>query len=145
MTTMQIKEVKPTDRVQVLDNPQAHPGKCGVCGNGADPNRQWIDFGAQVPDYGALYICSICIAEVANALNFATPEQTSNMLVRIDELTTALRRVDRERESLHSAIINLNNGGIAVRNPTEPEPIEQEPLPITFDAPRESASELDID
>jgi hypothetical protein len=145
MADMQIKEPKPTDRVQVLDNPAAPPGKCAVCGNGADKERQWIDFGVTIDFVGALYICSICITEVANALNFSTPSQTSQMLIKIDDLTTALRRVDRERESLHSAIVNLNAGGIRVDNPTEPAAERQDPLPIVFDAPREPESELDLD
>lgn len=145
MTDMQIKEIKPSDRVQVLDHPAGPPGKCLVCGAGADPERKWIDFGVTIDLLGAVYICNFCIAEVANALNFATAEQTSKMLQDIATLTTALGEVSDERNHLRSAIEHLNAAGIPVSISLDESESSKATESIEHDASGDSAPKFNLD
>lgn len=144
MTTMQIKETKPTDRVQVLDNPMGPPGKCIICGNGADKDRKWIDFGVTVDFLGAVYICSLCIDEVCNALNYASPEQTSKMLSQIKLTQTANRRLESERNALRTAILNLNDGGIPISVTVESSEPQPDTLPFDDGDKKAPRAEFDL-
>lgn len=49
-------------RFQTVDRPVAAPGKCGVCGA---TDRECVDFGMDIDDYGVFYLCFHCIREGA--------------------------------------------------------------------------------
>lgn len=51
-------------RFKYLEPPFPLPGKCAVCGN---VKRPVVDFGANIDPYGAVLICTACVAE-AHAL-----------------------------------------------------------------------------
>ena len=52
----------PNSRFQVVDRPVAAPGKCAVCGA---TDRECVDFGMDIDDYGVFYLCTHCMREGA--------------------------------------------------------------------------------
>lgn len=62
--------VSAQSRINVLDNPVLAPGVCCLCGCAGDGERKFIDFGKQLDWYGAVYFCTVCIIEVAEASGF---------------------------------------------------------------------------
>lgn len=59
-------------RFQVVERPYALPAKCCVCGNGT---RQAVDFGSNVQNYGAIYMCVECLGEAARQIGFVAPDR----------------------------------------------------------------------
>lgn len=57
-------------RLKVLDNPELAPGICFLNGCVGDGKRKFIDFGKNIEWYGAVYICTQCIIEVAEAAEY---------------------------------------------------------------------------
>lgn len=53
-------------RVKVLEKPVAHPGKCVVCGA---VNTSVVDIGLDVDNYGVIYFCVTCLAEIGRAIH----------------------------------------------------------------------------
>lgn len=62
----------PTSRFQIVDRPVAHPGKCVVCGA---TDRPVIDWNMDIEDFGTVYVCLDCGAEMARALGFSSPDE----------------------------------------------------------------------
>lgn len=60
-----------TSRFQIVERPVAHPGKCAVCGA---TDRECVDFGMDLEDYGAVYFCVECAQEVGLAVGLVTAE-----------------------------------------------------------------------
>ena len=58
-------DLLPSSRFRLLDKPTINPGKCAVCGGVETPV---IDFGATVQFYGAVMICTTCLAEAARGI-----------------------------------------------------------------------------
>lgn len=60
-----------TSRFQIVDRPVAHPGKCCVCGA---TDRECVDFGMDLEDYGAVYFCLDCMREGGLAAGLIHPD-----------------------------------------------------------------------
>lgn len=60
-----------TSRFQIVERPLALPGKCASCGS---TDRQSVDFGFDVDDYGTVYLCIPCLTEVGTVIGLV-PEQ----------------------------------------------------------------------
>lgn len=96
-------------RVQVLDFPQAHPGKCCLCGSQTNNDgRKYVDFGLSVPQYGAIVFCSHCFREINEHLGWTSPEITANMKSIALEDRNAQKRLSEENERLRRALALLD-------------------------------------
>lgn len=62
----------PTSRFQIVERPYSHPGKCVVCGA---TDRPVIDWNMDLDDFGTIYMCLECGAELARALGFVSPDE----------------------------------------------------------------------
>lgn len=99
-------------RFQIVDRPVAAPGKCAVCGA---TDRECVDFGMDIDDYGAVYFCTHCIREGALATGLVvTVEQYNADRMKAgqsihDYLTAHSMRVvtDEYAESIHSLVAGL--------------------------------------
>jgi hypothetical protein len=129
-----------SDRVQVLDYPYALPSKCVVCGSGPEAGRKFVDFGMQIDPYGAVYFCSACVVNMANAMGFVTPERyTESQDALFDAIAenTTLEAENREFRRVFSTLSGLGaivpavsddtNSG-TVLSETKPDP---EPQPVS--------------
>jgi hypothetical protein len=55
-------------KYQVSDVPMFKPGKCGNCGSSKNDGRQYVDFGLEIDFYGTLFLCGICVGDVARTM-----------------------------------------------------------------------------
>lgn len=52
-------------KYRVLAVPDVQPGKCANCGSSKADGRKYIDIGLEISWYGALFLCSLCLEDVA--------------------------------------------------------------------------------
>lgn len=98
-------------RIQVLDFPNAAPGKCVVCGFAGgieSDDRKFIDWGFSLDFYGAIIICSKCIQSIANSLDYASPEQIEKLHIFVNEMLEERRNLREENYKLRNALSNLH-------------------------------------
>jgi hypothetical protein len=51
-----------------------HPGTCFLCGKVPEtPMEYFANFGIELEYYGAVYLCQVCCAEVADFIGYAQP------------------------------------------------------------------------
>jgi hypothetical protein len=51
-------------KYRVMAVPDVQPGKCANCGASKGDGRKYIDIGVEVPWYGAIFFCSLCLADI---------------------------------------------------------------------------------
>lgn len=96
-------------RVQVLDFPQAHPGKCTLCGGQTNNDgRKYIDFGLSVPQYGAVIFCSHCFREINDHIGWISPEVASVIEADMIKAATKLSELEGENDRLRRALSELD-------------------------------------
>lgn len=93
--------IAPQSRLHILDKPVALPGKCSLCGDTGSDNRKFIDFGLQLDWYGAVYFCSECIKELAQAINYISlthfesqARELSILQIKYDQLEARNKAVE---------------------------------------------------
>jgi hypothetical protein len=53
-------------RYRILARPDVGPAlKCSNCGSAREGDRQYVDFGLYVDWYGQVFICTLCLADIA--------------------------------------------------------------------------------
>ena len=57
---------QPTDRFKLTDIPMVNPAKCACCGA---VNRPVVDFDMTIPMYGAVLLCTSCLATGAELID----------------------------------------------------------------------------
>lgn len=104
---------------QVVKDPSAIPACCLFCPGSA--REQYIDTGAQMDYYGAVYICDQCVIAMASQLGCATPERTSQYDRRFKELTNEKFELLKRVAGLEAAVRGLADAGL-VPIPQLPDP-----------------------
>lgn len=103
-------ELSPNSRFQVLDNPNALPGKCTLCGSVGGDGRKFVDFGMSLDYYGVVYFCTFCVTELAEAIGFISER-------RFNEIREAYNDLGRQYNSLLEEAREVENAArILVRN-----------------------------
>lgn len=103
-------------RFKLLDAPYASPGKCAVCGYSAsgdsepDDRRQYLDFGLDIEYYGAIYICTACVNEVAVGMGYALPEIVDAVREEAEQVKSELARLSAATEVINEL------GSVLTRN-----------------------------
>lgn len=100
-----------SDRVQVLDHPQALPGKCVICGYPGGihgDGRKFVDFQFDIDFYGAVIFCTSCLTNCVNKLGFLSPEQTKELEGKLLKLEESLQRALTENARLRNALDSLD-------------------------------------
>jgi hypothetical protein len=57
-------------RVQVIETPILAPGHCILCGSVGGDDRKFLDFGKSIKWFGAVYFCTFCFRDFAEAAGF---------------------------------------------------------------------------
>lgn len=55
-------------KYRILDVPDLKPGKCANCGSSKNDGRKYVDFGLEVDWFGIVFICGICLGDVARQM-----------------------------------------------------------------------------
>lgn len=68
-------------KYRVLEVPDVSPGKCGNCGASKNDGRKYVDIGLHIDWYGALYLCTLCLKDIAQTAGlFSNLEEQKNTL-----------------------------------------------------------------
>jgi hypothetical protein len=101
-------------RVQAIDKPIQAPGQCCLCGSAGDSKRKFIDFGKQLDWYGAVYFCTICIAEVALASGFLPVAEFDKLHDTYRELLIKHKKLESEYKTVDNALRSVFGGDYSV-------------------------------
>lgn len=121
-----------TSRFQLLDRPVAHPGKCCVCGA---TDRECVDFGMDLEDYGAVYFCTSCLREVGLIVGLIHPDVYEQAKLEagqsVEEYLSAHEKVAVTHE-FYELCHNLVSGFSTAVSPddvrvgrSDPEPVDE--------------------
>lgn len=79
----------PQARFQVVGQPGALPGSCLFCGGiPTDERSFFIDPNVAMEWHGAIYICKLCLFEMASTVGWAEPSTVKTLMARIAALET---------------------------------------------------------
>jgi len=95
-------------RIQLISNPIASPGKCGICGK-FEHEKGFADARLDFEFFGTLYFCADCAGEFARLFGFISPEQATQLAQYISELTQENEILKASLENLESAVEHLTN------------------------------------
>lgn len=102
--------VTPQSRIQVLNVPVAAPGKCTMCGSAGDGERKFIDFGFQLDWYGAVYFCTECIKEFAQAAGYVPVEAFNNQGEELKKVQIDYDKLTLRNKAVENALRNTLDG-----------------------------------
>lgn len=86
--------------MELMPEPMALPGCCFKCRTGSSSRDFFIDFDFSMDDFGAIYICNECLAEMAHTAGFVTP-------VEAQALKDRAKKIQEENEALVVRIFGL--------------------------------------
>lgn len=87
-------------KYRILQVPDLNLAKCANCGSAKNDGRKYIDFGLYVEWYGTVFLCTLCIKDIAmNAGLFDELEH------RVEELKFSKIK-DEEKEELKKAVLH---------------------------------------
>lgn len=61
-------EILNMSKYRILAVPDIKPAKCANCGSSKNDGRKYIDFGLEVDWYGIVYLCGLCLVDVATEM-----------------------------------------------------------------------------
>lgn len=108
-------------KYRILDIPDVTPAKCANCGSCKNDGRQYIDFGLHVDWYGAVFICGLCLNDIAKAMGLfkdleeiiAKLQAESNSFAHLQEkgfeLNEKFAEVFREFKEYHDGLLAFGN------------------------------------
>lgn len=79
-------------KYRIKEVPDVQPGKCANCGSSKNDGRKYIDFGLQVDWYGAVFLCGLCLEDIAKAMGLF-----NKYLDSIELLSVRLKRSVEEQ------------------------------------------------
>jgi hypothetical protein len=143
METDFVKAVNGSNRVQILEIPQAAPAHCAICFHPGGGGRTFVDWDFSLEFYGAVIVCNECVLTIMNGLEWISPEQWQ-VVKRIQEETLDLLQKEKaENAKLRSALDSLSFlPSISDDSGSDPE-ISQQPIEVK--GPDNSGSDEPVD
>jgi hypothetical protein len=74
-------------KYRIKDYPDIKMAKCANCGATKDDGRKYVDFGLDVDWYGIVWLCGLCLRDIANAMGLFKDHE-----VKIIELELETKR-----------------------------------------------------
>lgn len=102
---------KPLSRIQILDRPLAHPGKCVICGASRDDDRSYVDFNFDIEYYGVVYFCTLCLKTVAEACDYVSNEDYNRILNDMSALQKQAKQLISRNQVLNATLRDCFNNG----------------------------------
>lgn len=100
--------------MEVTFSPSALPGSCFFCGSG---NREYyIDTLQTVEFHGAMYICNICVEEIARLVKYLPPEAYKELMQSKEHLEEEVFVISRKLSTLEGVLRDLANAGYTVHS-----------------------------
>lgn len=85
--------------------PMFKPGKCANCGASKDDGRKYVDFGLEVDFFGTLFLCTICIEDIARNAGLFEPLKLE--LFKITEKLKEKLGLQEQGSNLHDTVVSL--------------------------------------
>lgn len=79
-------------KYRILALPTIKPAKCANCGSTKNDGRQYVDFGLEVDWYGIVYLCGLCLRDIATEFGL------------FDELHVDIERLKKENQELNDKL-----------------------------------------
>lgn len=111
--------------MHVTNNPPALPGSCYKCGSGT--RDAYIDLDVSVEFHGAMYLCDLCVAEMAGLLGYLTPEVSRDLTDKIEQLESEKFKAQTQAAGLERAINGLMDAGFCADPVAHLHPDHQSP------------------
>jgi len=97
----------PQSRWLVIQQPTALPGSCFICQGSISPDppvgRKWfVDLDLQFEFWGAVYICNLCLAEIAGTVGWFEPERADELRSDNEKLKAEVYRLQVHVASLQA-------------------------------------------
>jgi hypothetical protein len=91
-------------KYRILDVPDVAPAKCANCGSTKSDGRKYVDFGLQVDWYGVVYLCGLCLGEIARKMGlFSQVEQAlaDSLVYGVDKI----KGLQEQGVNLHDTVV----------------------------------------
>jgi hypothetical protein len=76
-------------KYRIMAMPDFKPSKCANCGSCKADGRKYIDFGLEIDWYGIVYLCGLCLTDIADKMGLF--DQLKN---HIDEALTEVQHIE---------------------------------------------------
>ena len=90
-------------KYRILDVPDVAPGKCSNCGSSKNDGRKYVDIGLHIDWYGALYLCSPCLHDIADSAGIF--EEMRTKLEQAEAEGDFVSHLKQKGEELHDTVI----------------------------------------
>lgn len=99
-------------KYRILQIPDMNMAKCANCGSAKNDGRKYIDFGLYIEWYGTVFLCTLCIKDIAmNAGLFEPLEQEVEKLkfskIKEEEKEELKKAVLHTLEEVNAQFVNL--------------------------------------
>lgn len=99
-------------KFKIVPAPIQVPGNCSSCGSSNNEDRNYIDFDLTLDFYGAVYICTFCFSECANAVGYISPEQARRLEAQTEYYALKVANFYTKDKALNDAINLLRESGL---------------------------------
>lgn len=90
--------------MQVVEKPGALPGQCVMPACGSASRSRYLDTGLQFEFYGAVYLCDLCLGEMARLFGFLEPEYVQELKDKLEAAETDRYRLQRQVDGLRMVV-----------------------------------------
>lgn len=104
-------EMLKMSKYRILTRPDANTAKCANCGGFKEDGRRYVDFGLFVDWYGVVFLCSICIKELATQLGLLNTEEkieVDPMPELKEEVKNTISKLEEILKEFHEYSDSLN-------------------------------------
>jgi len=115
----------PSDRVQLRGLGELqHPGSCALCGSG-NCEDGYVDLGIYYDYEGQMYLCVICVKQVAGVIDMIPSEEVQFMQAAAEELALKFKALEdenlryRERLAAYDVLVNSVSSGFPAGTPSQ--------------------------
>jgi hypothetical protein len=90
-------------KYHIEDVPMYKPGKCGNCGSSKNDGRKYVDFGLELDWYGTVYLCGLCLRDVAQTMGLF--KDLENALMQAEMKNVARNDLQEQGVELHDKVV----------------------------------------
>lgn len=92
-------------KYQISDVPMFKPAKCANCGSSKNDGRKYVDFGLEVDWYGTVFLCGLCLKDVAEAMGLfdSIKEELKAAYLNLE----AYEQLRQEGARLHGSVASM--------------------------------------
>lgn len=107
--------------MELMPEPMALPGCCFKCRAGSNNREFFIDFDFSFDMHGAVYICNECLAEMAHAAGYITPDEARKYTFEVNFLREENSELTTKIFGLEQAIDGLRIAGRSIGAVSQPD------------------------